>query len=624
MKFVTVDIEVFAYDWLVVFKDYETGIRSIYHNDNGGVLEYLNQEDIVYIGANIKHYDQFILKGIAMDFSPEEIKTLNDFIIVYEGNGWDYPPFAEGRPIKINVCDIFDDMQLGLSLKAIEAHLGMDIEETQVDFNIDRPLTADELEKTIFYCSYDVDAAEKVFDIRKEYFTNKLTLGRAKDIPDARALYMTNAKLTAAYLDARPLSHDDEREYTYPANLLREYIPEQVFEFFDRMGDKSISDADVFSSKLDFNIGECQVTLGYGGIHGAIPCYREKATETRSIRNQDVASYYPHLMTLDGYCSRSIPDPQVYADMLETRIRAKRSGDKATANALKLVANTTYGAMLNQFNDLFDPLMGRSVCVTGQLRLLELAQHLVADCPTLKIVQLNTDGIMVSLDDCDLEPYSAICQEWQDRTGFELEEDCIREIVQKDVNNYVEIPTGDLYDEKGRPRWKIKGGCLVRGIPPAGAFNINNNATIVAKAIQNYFVFDIPTSVTINSCNDPLSFQLVAKAGSKYSGAFHYINDEKVPVQRVNRVYASIHRHYGTLVRVHAERGNDNKISGLPDHCVVDNRNTIGISEIDKSWYIKLADTYIKDFLGKRRKIKRTNTRKINSLKKNLLLFLEE
>lgn len=135
--------------------------------------------------------------------------------------------------------------------------------------------------------------------------------------------------------------------------------------------------------------------------------------------------------------------------------------------------------MLSKYNDLFDPLMGRSVCITGQLRLLELAIHLVRECSSLKIVQLNTDGIMVSLSDDDLERYDVICQEWQDRTGFELEEDTISEIIQKDVNNYVEIAIDGST--------KIKGGQLVRGIAPAGAFNINNNATIVAKAILDYF-----------------------------------------------------------------------------------------------------------------------------------------
>ena len=169
-------------------------------------------------------------------------------------------------------------------------------------------------------------------------------------------------------------------------------------------------------------------------------------------------------MTINGYTSRNIPNPKVYADMLERRIQAKRSGDKATANALKLVANTTYGAMLNQYNDLYDPLMGRSVCISGQLYLLELANHLASDCPTLKVIQLNTDGIMVSFEESEYLKVTEITQEWQDRTGFELEEDCISEIVQKDVNNYVEIAIDGST--------KIKGGQLVRGIAPAGAFNI--------------------------------------------------------------------------------------------------------------------------------------------------------
>ena len=108
--------------------------------------------------------------------------------------------------------------------------------------------------------------------------------------------------------------------------------------------------------------------------------------------------------------------------MLEQRMKAKRSGDKSTANALKLVANTTYGAMLNKYNDLYDPLRGRSVCITGQLFLLELANHLKKDCETLFVIQLNTDGIMVSFDDSEYDKVLAIIDEWQQRTGFELEE----------------------------------------------------------------------------------------------------------------------------------------------------------------------------------------------------------
>ena len=87
----------------------------------------------------------------------------------------------------------------------------------------------------------------------------------------------------------------------------------------------------------------------------------------RIIKNWDVASYYPSLMIINGYTSRSIPSPQKFEEVYHKRIAAKKSGDTDTANALKLVLNTTYGATLNRYNDLYDPLMARSVCISGQL-----------------------------------------------------------------------------------------------------------------------------------------------------------------------------------------------------------------------------------------------------------------
>lgn len=593
MRWYTYDTEVFAHDFIVVFKDKETGEHTVFHNDNLGVKAFISDEAI-YCGFNTKGYDQYIIKAICGGFSPEEVRQVNDWIIG-GGQGWQCP-LLSGVFFRFNNVDIMDDMQMGLSLKAIEGHLGkMSIEETEVDFNLDRPLTEEELALTIKYCIHDVDATEKVTSIRKDYLNNKVYLGGLKDIDPTKALAMTNAKLTAAYLDAHNILSveemgADEREYKYPDNLRREYIPQEVFDFFDRLYDKSISDEELFKSKLNIIVGECPVTLGFGGIHGAIPFHQEEEVNGRLIRNYDVASYYPHLMVYYGYTSRNIPNPQIYAEMLEKRMRAKKSGDKATANALKLVANTTYGAMLNKYNDLYDPLKGRSVCITGQLFLLELSQHLIAGCSTLRIVQLNTDGIMVSFDETEYDKVLAITKEWEQRTRFELEEDRIKRIVQKDVNNYVEIPY------EGEP--KIKGGYLVRGIAPAGAFNINNNATIVAKAIVEYFTKGTEVEITIGECTDIFQFQLIAKAGSKYKEAYHLVDDVQEPVQKVNRVYASKDPRYGKLFKVKAENDSTAKIESLPEHCVIDNDNKLTIDQVDKTWYIELAKKRINDFLG--------------------------
>ena len=271
-------------------------------------------------------------------------------------------------------------------------------------------------------------------------------------------------------------------------------------------------------------------------------------------------------------------------------MKAKADGDKATANALKLVCNTTYGAMLNQYNDLYDPLMGRSVCISGQLYLLELSIHLFKEVPGLKIIQLNTDGIMVEFDDSHYIEVLKITNEWQERTGFEVEEDSVIKLIQKDVNGYIEVQSNNQV--------KCKGGYLVKGISPAGAFNINNNAVIVATAIKEYFVNGTPVEDTIKSCNDISQFQMIAKAGQKYKEAYHIVDGQKQPIQKVNRVYATSNPKYGKLYKVKAENDSEAKIDSLPERCIIDNENKLTIDEVDKTFYIEMAQKRVNDFLG--------------------------
>ena len=276
MRFITYDCEVFVHDWIVVFKDIETKHFTVIHNDNDALRACID-DDSVYCGFNSKGYDQYIIKAICAGFSPEEVKQVNDWIIA--GNqGWECP-LLKGVRFWFNNIDIKDDMQMGLSLKAIEGHLGLDICESEVDFTLTRQLTPEELEDTIKYCKHDVDATERIIELRKNYLQNKINIGKLAGLDEVKAMSMTNAKLTAALLKARLTEHDDEREYKYPDNLRREYIPKEVFDFFDRMKDDTLSDKDVFTGKLNISIGECPVTIGYGGIHGAIPNFMWKEAD---------------------------------------------------------------------------------------------------------------------------------------------------------------------------------------------------------------------------------------------------------------------------------------------------------------------------------------------------------
>ena len=68
-------------------------------------------------------------------------------------------------------------------------------------------------------------------------------------------------------------------------------------------------------------------------------------------------------------------------------------------------------------------------------------------------------------------------------------------------------------------------------------------------------------------------------------------------VQKVNRVYASKNQNMGTLVKVKPD-GTVGKIGGLPESCIIDNKNQLTLSDVDRSWYVDLAKKYIEDYTG--------------------------
>lgn len=587
MKWYTYDTEVFAHDFIVVFKNKETGEYAVFHNDNEGVRDFIT-DDAIYCGFNNKGYDQYIIKAIVAGFSPEEVKQVNDWII--SGNqGWECP-LLNGIYYRFNNVDISDDVQMGLSLKAIEGHLGLNIEETEVDFNLERPLSIEELKLTIKYCKHDVDATEKLTDIRKDYLRTKLNLGKRANIQPVKALSSTNAKLTAMMLGAVKKEWTDGRDYVYPPNLDISVIPKEILDFFDTIHDMTIPDETLFKTALITDIGGMPCKYAWGGVHGSLNCYYEESTENRVIQNRDVSSLYPSLIEGYNYLSRNVPDPQLFYDIRKDRIQAKHNGDKQTATDLKLPLNTVSGAQENQYNDLYDPLPTRSMRISGQLFLTMLTMRLLNSCKTIKLLNLNTDGLMYSIDKSELPKVDEICSSWEKTTGFELETDEILKVWLKDVNNLLFI------DTKGKV--KTVGGYLNYGISVKGAWAINNNATIVKKAVIGYFVNGTPVEETINNSTDIFEFQLIAKAGTKYKEAYHLVDGEKYSVQKVNRVYATADKKYGKIYKVKAENDMTAKIESLPEHCIIDNDNTITIDKVDRTFYIELAKKRINDFMG--------------------------
>lgn len=345
-----------------------------------------------------------------------------------------------------------------------------------------------------------------------------------------------------------------------------------------------------------------------------------------------------------NYLSRNVADRQIYIDYYHARVEAKAKGDKKKAGGLKLVLNTTYGASLQKFNDLYDPLMGVSTCLTGQLLLTQLLVTLDQKLNSFVHIQSNTDGIMFSIDRDELDYARELINQWSKRTRLGMGEIQIKRVIQKDVNNYIiENFDGDI---------EVRGAYV--SDHPKGTFK-HNSFGVIATAIVKYFTENIPVEETILACDDPFKFQLIAKTGSTYQRTVQYLNGEEIDVQKVNRVYAVNDEKYGVIKKVKKVRLIENgegyydtytekgKVSATyklekdqwyqaktssnyqewklsskeihrdetgyyywkkdttqncPDHAYIDNGNTITIDTINKEWYIKLAKKRINDFLG--------------------------
>ena len=624
------DFEVTAHDWLLVIKPVGVDEYICFHNDPDGVIEFLEYSDFIFVGYNNKHYDNYILKGILNHYTPEEIKQVNDWIIGGE-NGWEYPfeqPYVKIPP----TTDLMLDLTPIKSLKELEGNMKMDIRESTIDFNIDHPWTKEEFDEMLFYCKHDVASTEKVLENRMGYLEAKATLAEMCGIDVETALYKTNGQMVALSLGAEKQEWDDEKDYVYPNSVDFTMVPPEIIHFFDRFKETGTAE------KFKYELADCPHTYGLGGIHGALPCYMERSDEDRVIINQDVTSYYPSLLIFYNYLSRNVKDKEVYKGYYHDRLEYKAKGDKPKANALKLPLNTAYGVSLQQFNDMFDPLMGRSTCITGQVLLTQLIVELNEKVEDFILIQSNTDGIMYSLPRSEKAKADAIVRAWSDKTLLEMEEDVIDLVVQKDVNNYIIV--------KDDGSIKNKGGYVSNY--PKGSFD-SNSLSICHKAIVEYFVNNVPIEETINNCDDPFEFQLIAKTGGTYDKTIHYIDGEEIEVQRANRIYAVRDSRYGAVKKVKKQyltldedgerryyiNGKGNRtykkqwetddggdyfitkatVQNCPENAFIDNSGQITIDRVDKPWYIILTEKRINDFLGiKEKKGKKKMAKKTNNL----------
>lgn len=568
------DFEVFAKDWLLVAQDVDTGLETVVINDPEALRKlHAEHKDDIWLFYNGRNYDQWIFKAILCGFNP---KAVNDYIIEQDKNGATYS--SEFKRIQLYLFDIMTSMH---GLKTLEGFMGSDIRETTVPFDIDRKLTPAELNEVVTYCRHDVQETFKVFNQRKEEFTSQLELTDMFNLGKG-ALSLTKAQISAKALGARRMRRNlnDEFNFSIPTNLQITKYSLVIDWFMSCQG----GGPDVYKKNLSIDVAGVPHIFAWGGLHGAIPKYHDKGV----FINCDVASFYPTMMIKYGYVSRAVKDPAHYADIYHKRLTYKAQKDKRQ-QPLKIVLNSTYGAMKDKYNPMYDPLQANNVCVTGQLLLLDLIEH-VEQAGCAAVVQSNTDGVLFKLNGSNEDEINDnfyvlddVCFEWEQRTGMSLEFDEYCEVWQKDVNNYVVKSADGKYKSKG---------AYVKKLNP-----LDNDLPIINRALLDYMTKDVSIEETINNCHELIMFQKIVKVSSKYKFAMY--NGERLS-EKTFRIFASKNVGNTSLYKVKSDSANPEKFANCAEHIFIDNSDVTTKKvpfDLDRQWYIDLAKRRLEQFI---------------------------
>lgn len=303
-----------------------------------------------------------------------------------------------------------------------------------------------------------------------------------------------------------------------------------------------------------------------------------------------------------NYLSRNVAKPEKYEEIYNLRVELKKQANEeaklngksekwkrlnAQQNALKLILNTTYGATKNKYNALYDEYQASSLCYLGQMLLAALANKIYTRIGAT-IIQTNTDGILIKVERNRLDNVRVLVKEWEDLTGFTMEEDFIVMFFQRDVNNYIEVT-----DNPKKP-YKLKG----QWTNQAEETIANLNAPITHEALLLFYTQGVPIEDTVYHCNDIKKFCFTAKTGHTYSKTYYYYDNEPHLVNKVNRVVATTDTRCGTIKRYKVCCDGEprfDKIADVPKRCKLLNDELDMIDDLDRDWYVQFAKKKVKE-----------------------------
>lgn len=540
-------------------------------NDADKYYDFLNEEVAGLIGFNNINYDyplihyfmelmrSHIAVGASLTVSRmvELLSRRSQNIIAEEFSA--IPPFQVMIPqLDLYKIHHFDNKAKRTSLKAVQIAINYpNVEDCPFDEH--HWVDDEEVQKVLDYNMNDVLSTLKFYELSKDMVelrkllstTYGVNLRNANDpkigqeifgreIAKAKQIHYNRLKDMRTYRRSinlgdclLPYIYFESKEFKQLHHFFRTTTIETTYKAFE----KSV----IYKGfKYDY---------GTGGIHGCIESGVYESDNTHMILDIDVAAYYPALGIKNKFYPQHLGQTftQVYSDLFDTRMEAKRTGNKPVNSGLKLALNGVYGKSNDQYSLFFDPMYTMRITINGQLLLSMLSEWLVDSIRNLTMLQVNTDGITIRIPRQDYDAVKNICLAWEHKTGMILEYAEYKKMVIRDVNNYLAVTTDGYVKPKG---------CFE--ITPtqngAVAYNKNWSMRVVPKAIHAHYLEGIGIADFIRKHENIYDFGIGFRARKDWHIVYTHIkgnNKIRDRQQRTIRYYVSTSG--GSLTKQHQD-----------------------------------------------------------------------
>lgn len=477
------------------------------------------------VSFNGNYYDVPMITAALSGYTAEQLKWLNDRIIVEKVKPWELG-LPEWRP-----ADHIDVMEVAPGAGSQKQYAGRIHCKTMRDLPYDpgHSVTEAEIVEVDTYCENDLAVLEALFDALQPQIHQREALGKRYGL-DLRS--KSDAQVAEAVLKRRCEQATGRRifkpeidwnlKFRYKVPAFISYASPQLQRALELV-QQSIFQLDAKGTVamppqldgLEIKLGGSVYKMGIGGLHSQEKRLVAVSSETHQIRMPDVASYYPNLMVNAGAWPPALGDAfirefdAIKLDRLAAKSlqgKLKKAGDtsspeyeeaKVGNEGGKIMINGTFGKTGSPYSVLFAPEMLIQTTLTGQLSLLMLIEwHELYGVP---VISANTDGIVVNCPRDKLHISEALIAEWEKRTGLEMETDDYVAIYARDVNNYFAIKTPDDVKRKGE---YAKAGLVEKKNP---------DVEICADAVAEFLAKGVPVDYTIAACRDITKFVTIQK-----------------------------------------------------------------------------------------------------------------